>query len=349
MGAALSFATVTLEDVVQIRKRLADTIVLWDTGACSANHGLGKNLLPSYDASNEHATLANTVKNVSGAKFQGSSAELATLDKLLAEHTKIGEIVRQMCAVRMSYQAESADNALACIVRARSVAIDDVSEASAKQRADALAEAQADMTFINNQVMALSALFKALHLALPSVLASRVMPDTSTKGMERETTTLVSVGEIQKLKQQTELRSERATASSSATTPKRSKSLAKEKWSAKKPGTPGSGKKKKSTRPYTPVSIRPHATPTSTGAEESVGKSRQQKKNERQRRNKRNRGGDDFDGGSGGSDDGAADRGARPDGGGSGGVADKRGSGKPAKAPTGGKQHRGDKQKKRQN
>ena len=183
-------------------------IVLWDTGACSANHGLGKNLLPSYDASNEHATLANTVKNVSGAKFQGSSAELATLDKLLAECAKIGEIVRQMYAVRMSHQAESADNVLACIVRARSVAIDVVSEASAKQRANALAEAQADMIFIKNQVMALSALFKALHLALPSVLASRVMPDTSTKGMERETTTLVSVGEIQKLKQQTELRSE---------------------------------------------------------------------------------------------------------------------------------------------
>jgi len=346
IGAALSSPTVTLEGLTQMRKRLADTIVLWDTGKTSDKHGLGKNMLPSYELSNEHVTLANTVKNVDGAKFPGSSAELATLDKLLAEYAKIGEIVRQMYAVRMSYQADSADNVLACIIRARAVDHDDVSADSARERTAALIEAQTDIVFIKDQIMAMSALFKALYLALPGILAARVLPDSTAKDIERETSTLVSVGEVQKIKHRAELRAGYTAASSASSSSKATKS----KYTAE--GTKEYNKKKKtknqrpdrsrSGKPKTPVSTRPPATPASRGAEESAERTRQQKKNDSQRRNKKAQKRRAADGSADDSgDDGDRDAGngtppaggGRSGGGSGGGSTGKRGGGKSSGTP----------------
>jgi hypothetical protein len=347
IGAALSSPTVTLEDLTQMRKRLADTIVLWDTGKTSDQHGLGKNMLPSYELSNEHVTLANTVKNVDGARFPGSSAELATLDKLLAEYAKIGEILRQMYAVRMSYQADSADNVLECIIRARAVDDDDFSAASARERTAALTEAQTDLVFIKDQIMAMSALFKALYLALPGILAARVLPDSTAKGIERETSTLVSVGEVQKIKHRAELRAGYTTASSASSSSKATKS----KYTAEE--RKEYAKKKTKSKSKTPVSIRPPATPASRGAEESAERTRQQKKNDSQRRNKKAQkrqaavdsaddSGDDGDRDAGSSIPPAG--GGRGGGGSGGGSSGKRGGGKhPGKPGSDKHRHKGKK------
>ena len=339
IGAALSSPTVTLEDVTQMRKRLADTIVLWDMGVLSDKHGTGRNLLPSYDISNEHATLANTLKNVSGARFSGSKAELSTLDKLLAEYGKIGEILRQMYAVRMSYQAESVDNALECIVRARSIADDDLSAASAKQRAGDLAEAQSDMAFVKDQLLALSALFKALYLTLPSILASRVLPDSSAKGMERETSSLASIAELQKIRQQADFRAEYTIASaSSSAAAKKTKPKAKEKWgSTGVSGSKSPAGKQKPGSSRTPVSRRPPSTPTSGGADKSVDRTKQQKKNAKRREKRRARSQDVDDDGSADSD-GDLDSGRRnpPAGGSNGGTGSKPSSGSAASGGNGG-------------
>jgi len=290
IGVALSSSSVTLEDVTQMRKRLADTIVIWDTGQRSSNHGTGKNLLPSYEISNEHITLANTVKNVAGARYPGSNAELTALDKVLAEYAKIGEILRQLYAVRMSYQAEAIDHVLECILRARSIGDDDIAAAEATERAGALLAAQNDLEFIRDQTMALSAIFKAVYLTLPSILASRVLPDSSAKSLERETATLISVGELHKHKQQSKLRAGYTTAASASSSAKpKGKYTAEEKrkyaeeQKKKKtakilsPGKSGAGKLR------TPVSSRPPATSASRGAETSAERNKQQRRNDKSR------------------------------------------------------------------
>ena len=335
IGAALSSPTVTLEDLSQMRKRLADSVILWETGSRSSKHGLGKNLLPSYELSNEHATLANTVKNIDGARYPGSNSELATLDKLLAEYAKIGEIVRQMYVVRMSFQAEATDNVLDCIIRARSI-----DQEYAEDLDRDLADAHTDVLFIKQQIMAMSALFKALYLALPNILAARVLPDATAKGIERKISTLVSVGEVQKIKQHAELRAGYTTASSassSSTKTAKPKYSADERYAGKKKGK--SPKPDRRGTPKTPVSTRPPATPASKGAEESAGLSRQQHKNAKQRKRRRESG--DGATGSGSDDDRDADGGTPRSGGGRGGSggggndkrvgsSDKRGGGKAA-------------------
>ena len=355
IGVALSSPSVTLEDVTQMRKRLADTIVIWDTGKRSDRHGTGKNLLPPCEMSNEHVTLANTVKNVAGARFSGSNAELAALDKILAEHAKIGEVLRQLCAVRMSCQAEATDNVLDCILRARSIDDDSTSAADAEERAAALLAAQNDLEFIRDWSLALSALFMAVYLTLPSILAARVLPDSSAKSLERETATLVSTGELQKHKQQSELRSGHSTASSASSSAKSSSAKSKGKHTAeekrkhaekmKKARTSSPGKSG-AAKPKTPVSTRPPTSPASGGPRnQSAERSKQQRRNDKQRlkvkeRKRRAAEGSDNDAGDTGDRD--TGRGTPPGGGRGVSGNDKHGSGgKSPRAGGGGKRHKG--------
>ena len=293
IGAALSAPAVTLEDLVLMRKRLADDVVIWQTGKQSDRHGMGKNLLPAYDISNEHVTLANTIKVVTGAKFRGSAAELSTLDKVLLEYGKIAEVIRQMYAVRMSAQAFSLDNVNRCI----SAACEDVEHAS-EERRDLLLEAQSDVAFVSAQVMALSGLFKALFLALPGIMSSRVLPPAAPKEVARETSSLVSAGELRRLRTQADLRAsyavEAAPSSAAASAKKKERSgaaaAAKPKAKAKNRRSTGSAHDSPYSRSKSPVSSRLSTTPASGGADkqadsssQSLSPSRTRKKNDKKR------------------------------------------------------------------
>jgi len=276
IGKALSSPVVTLDAINGMRKALADLIVFWDTGQVSAKAGLGKNLLPSIDLPNADMSIANTVKNIKGARFSGSKAELSALDSVLAQYAKMAEPLRQMYTVRMSYQAEAMDRVLAAIQRARDSS--DTSGAAAAARSASLTEAHTDVVFVRAQMSALSALFKAMFLVIPGIISGKVLPQESDKEMTRQTASLVPVEELVRLQQLDEMRTEMASAATT-TTPVPARKAKKETTDkADKPY------KSKGTRRRDDFSSRSPATPASGGADKSAeGLSKSQRKNKNNR------------------------------------------------------------------
>jgi len=273
IGKALSSPVVTLDAINGMRKALADHIVLWDTGQVSAKAGLGKNMLPSCDLPNADISIANTVRNVKGARFTGSKAELSALDSVLAQYAKMAEPLRQMYAVRMSYQAEAMDRVLAAIQRARDSS--DTSDNAVAARSASLQEAHTDVVFVRAQMSALSALFKAMFLVLPSIVSAKILPQESDKEVTRQAASLIPVEELVRLQQLDEMRSEMASASTT-TTP----------VPARKPKTDTKGKADKpyKTKRREDFSSCSPATPASGGADRSAeGRSKTQRKNDRSR------------------------------------------------------------------
>ena len=276
IGKALSSPVVTLDAINGMRKALADLIVLWDTGQVSPKAGLGKNLLPSYDLPNADISIENTVRNIKGARFSGSKAELSALDSVLAQYAKMAEPLRQMYTVRMSCQAEAMDRVLAAIQRARDSS--DASGAAVAARSASLKEAHTDVVFVRAQMSALSALFKAMFLVIPGIISGKVLPQESDKEMTRQTASLIPVEELVRLQQLDEMRTEMASAATT-TTPIPARKAKKETTDkADKPYKP------KGSRRRNDFSSRSPATPASGGADKSAeGRSATQRKNDRNR------------------------------------------------------------------
>ena len=342
IGKALSSPVMTLDAVYGMRKSLADLIVLWDTGKVSEKAGTGKNILPSYDLPNSDISIANTIKNVTGARFTGSKADLAALDSVVAQYAKMAEALRQMYAVRMSYQAEATDRMLAAVQEARDSSGNSTEEVAV--RTAALTRAHTDLVFVRAQMSAQSALFKALFLVLPGIISSKILPQETDKDMTRQTASLIPVEELVRLQQLDEMRTEMSAASTTTTPVPAKKKEAKDK--AAKPD------KFKAPRPKrrSDFSDRSPATPASGGAAQSADddRSKSQRNNEKKRRKKQaakaaeKQRADDNGGGRGGDSPSAAGSGApsdKHDKGGASGSGGKRGS-QPSDKPKSKKHHK---------
>ena len=280
IGKALSSPVMTLDAVCGMRKSLADLIVLWDTGEVSEKAGTGKNILPSHDLPNSDISIANTIKNVTGARFTGSKTDLAALDSVVAQHAKMAEALRQMYAVRMSCQAEATDRMLAAAQEAR-----DSSGSSAEEvtvRTAALTRAHTDLVFVRAQMSAQSALFKALFLVLPGIVSAKILPQETDKDMTRQTASLIPVEELVRLQQLDEMRTEMSAASTTTTPVSAKKKEAKDK--AAKPDK----FKASRTKRRSDFSNRSPATPASGGAAQSADddRTKSQKNNDKKRRKK---------------------------------------------------------------
>jgi hypothetical protein len=279
IGEALSSPVVTLDAVLGMRKNLADLIIEWDTGTVSAKAGTGKNILPSCDLPNADISIATTIKGVAGARFLGTSAQLTALDGMLAQYAKMAEPLRQMYAVRMSYQAEAIDRIAELLAAARDQS--DASQEAVAERADALERAHTDVVFLGAQAGALSAIFKALFLVIPGIASSKVLPQETDKTMSKAAAGLIPVAELKRLQGVHELRSEMS-AASTTTSPAPASKKAKGAAAAAKVARAAGGKNKAD------FSRRSPGTTATGGADASAvraaAKNRKRREKQKQKR-----------------------------------------------------------------
>ena len=177
-------APLSVEELGEQTKLLADRFAGWKAGVPSPEPSLGLNKLPRVELPYKEVTIAATVA-ASKRKFSGSKEQQKICEETLKSYGHSAEMIRRLVTVRYSMACYESDDASAFVADA-SAKISDWREGqdgppgarALESIQKQLGMAQQALQRAQTQHAHVAGLYLSLHLTLPNLMLSRIVTPT---------------------------------------------------------------------------------------------------------------------------------------------------------------------------